>query len=228
MSKRARGRKPLDPENRNSELLHVRVRPEVRRALERLAKRHKGTKGTVSREMLRAFDYWITNNTGRSRLHTEALARAIAVVAKLIEDRTGRNWLNDPYAGAALCSAVLFIALRFASTSDDPEIPPAIAEWAARMPPDLAEMYRRPGGFGDLTALQLINEIEHAARPSRVNNEWDVPIFLTEDEALLGKIGRDLGLNQKRSHANERTPTRAAERVRQLVRGARQARSGNR
>jgi hypothetical protein len=61
----------------------------------------------------------------------------------------------------------------------------------------LAERYRKPEEFGDLKAMQLIREIDQAARQTRANTELDIPIFLTGDEEVLGKIGRHLGLNTK-------------------------------
>jgi hypothetical protein len=62
----------------------------------------------------------------------------------------------------------------------------------------LPEFAKSPEGFGTLIAYQLITEIVQAASPPKVPNEWDMPIFFTAREAVLGDIGRDLGLTPKK------------------------------
>lgn len=51
-----RGRKPLRPADRNSEWLTVRVKPAVRKALERFA---RDSGHSLSREVQQSFDRWI-------------------------------------------------------------------------------------------------------------------------------------------------------------------------
>jgi hypothetical protein len=164
--------------------------------LERLAKNRKRK---LSREVQLALDHWIVRSHDRLARH-EALARAISIVAESIERDTGRSWLDDPFTGGAICSATLVISLRYAASNpkdDAPEIPPAVNRALAKLPSYLAERYRKPEEFGDLKAMQLIREIDQAARQTRANTELDIPIFLTGDEEVLGKIGRHLGLNTK-------------------------------
>ena len=90
--------------------------------------------------------------------------------------------------------------LRFVPPPENgqPAPPPSIAEAAARMPPDMADRFRKPFGFGQFKALNFVNEIEHAARPPAPPNEWDLPIFFSAAEAVLAQIGRDLGLSPKK------------------------------
>ena len=64
------GRKPLKPAARNSEIVSVRIRPDERQALERLAAKHKRK---LSREVQFALTNWIERHYSHSRPpHIEA------------------------------------------------------------------------------------------------------------------------------------------------------------
>ena len=75
-----------------------------------------------------------------------------------------------------------------------PAIPSGIEQAAGKMPPEFAERFRKPAGFGHLLAYNLILEIEQAA-PGEIN-EWTVPIFLNAKPGALGLIRSGLGLGQ--------------------------------
>src|SRR5262249_43211439 len=101
VARRKPGRKPLGPDKRSSEMLTVRVRPDVRRGLERLAKRQGHG---LSREMSRAFEHWIDRHHARAA-HVEALGTVVAQIAQFIEGATGRRWTEDPYTARAVAHA---------------------------------------------------------------------------------------------------------------------------
>jgi hypothetical protein len=120
-------------------------------------------------------------------------------MAEIIEQQTGRNWLDDPFTSRALLHAIGHIVFHFAApVQGDMAVPPPITEASAKMPAEWVKTFCTPEGFGTLKALNLINEIEQAAGPPKVANEWDIPIFFTALEHVLRDIGRDLGLDPKR------------------------------
>jgi hypothetical protein len=187
-----RGRRPADPEDRNSEVIAVRVRPDVRRGLERLAKTRKRR---LSGEIQRALDHWIV--AGDRPSHSAALGRAVVWAAEVIEKGTGLSWRKDPWTALAVQCAVLIVAEHFAAKADgeaSPAIPPAITEAVARR--WLPEV--KPEEFGGLIAGRVIRELEQAAQPSRIRNEWSQPVFFTAHEEILGNVGRHLVTRPKK------------------------------
>jgi hypothetical protein len=121
-------------------------------------------------------------------------------MAEAIEKDTGRSWLEDPFTGQTLLCAIQHFAMRFAAPTTDgsagAEVPPGIKEAAAKMPEGFAKEYRTPVGLGFWKAQFLITEIESTTR-SIPHNEWDMPISFSAHEAVLGDMGRDLGLVRK-------------------------------
>ena len=190
------GRKPKGEFAGKSATITTRIRPDTRSALEAAADAHGRSLSQEVEFRLRAS---LRKPTSEQR-RNQALAHAVTLLVEVIEQDTGRSWLDDPFTGLALRHAVQLVAYHFASMSTEgaPEIPTAITEAAFKMPPDFAERYRTPEGFGSLKAFGLINEIEHAALPQKIPNEWSLPIFFSAPEAVLGQIGRDLGLNPKK------------------------------
>lgn len=114
MRRPKRGRQPLSPENRNSELLNVRVRPSVRRNLERLAKKRDGS---LSREMQRAFDYWIEHSLRRPA-HIEALGWLVMNLAPEIEKGTKKRWTDDADTAEAIVHGVKRLLSYFAPNAN--------------------------------------------------------------------------------------------------------------
>ena len=131
--------------------------PDTRAALEAAADAHGRSLSQEVEFRLRAS---LQKPTSAQR-RNEALAHTVALLAEVIEQDTARSWLDDPFTGLALRHAVQLVAYHFASMSTGaPEIPTAITEAAFKMPPDFAERYRTPEGFGSLKAFGLINEID--------------------------------------------------------------------
>jgi hypothetical protein len=115
------GRKPLDPSG--SDIVMIRIRPKLRRDVERLAKKYGLTRSGLIRS---ALGYWV----GRSQLstfHTEQLASAIVVLANWIERRTGKKWIEDAVTGVALREQVGRLIFHFAPTPAKPvKVPPEL------------------------------------------------------------------------------------------------------
>jgi hypothetical protein len=187
---KVRGRKPLDPENRNSELLNVRVLPSVRRNLERLANKHKQS---VSREMQRAFDYWIEHSLDRPP-HIETLGQLVMNLAARIERDGGKRWPDDRYTAEALGHGIRRLLMYFMPDADplgllgEAEIRGAKTRDSPPMPEDPEtlrktheELNRMVGeGYGDMTgALTLFG------------SEQLVPLMSKESREVIESLGYD-------------------------------------
>src|SRR5262245_49415648 len=124
MSKQA-GRKPLDPSERNSEILNVRVRPDVRRALERIANQ-RGL--TLSRHVQRALDQYIERS--KRAPHVDEFSTKVADLTEKVERNTGEQWTQDPFTAEAVSEglAQLFRAFVTDETNIKEFIPPKLAK----------------------------------------------------------------------------------------------------
>jgi Arc/MetJ-type ribon-helix-helix transcriptional regulator len=126
MNKRKRapgaGRKPLDPSG--SDIVMIRLPPDLRRATDRLAKKHKRNRSDVIRSAIR---HWVGRYQVRT-LHTEALTCAIALLADRIEQRTGKKWIEDTVTGTALREQVDRLIYHFAPTPAEPAVVPPEAD----------------------------------------------------------------------------------------------------
>jgi hypothetical protein len=187
------GRKPQGDITGKSAAFATRITPEVRRWLEAEAKKSGWSLSQVAERVLRHEMHRTTFAQGRNR----ALAHLIARQAEGIERDTGKSWLDDPFTGQALRYAIDALVFHFAPTPEQPAVPPAIEEAAARMLPEIATRYRTPAGLGHIAATHLITEIELSANPPRPN-EWSLPITFNASADELKQIGSDLGLTKKR------------------------------
>jgi len=99
--KRAKGagRKSKGPYHGNSEMLGVRIRPEVRGDLDRIAKEHGFS---LSQEVQRALDHWIKWRRGPCG---PALVNAIFKVVEQVKAETGQP-LDDDFTAAAVRAAI--------------------------------------------------------------------------------------------------------------------------
>jgi hypothetical protein len=188
------GRKPRGDYSGKTDTFTTRITPQTRRALEQAA---AASGRSLSQEVEYRLHLSLHKLSGKP--HNRALGRAIAMLAERIERETQKDWRRDAYTGLALCSAVEMVLQHFAPASEGPPpIPPAIEMAAAKMPPDFAERYRKPAGFGHLRGFNFIGEIEHAPRlaePASMIDEWTIwglPGFPSVPPAGLGTIRRDL------------------------------------
>jgi len=186
------GRKPRGEFRGNTRILTVRVRPELRTALERLAKRHRRS---LSQEIQRCLDDWIGRYT-KPKLHISALAHAIALLVGEVERATGENWHEDAFTGEALRHAIERLIFHFAPTPDGKmPIPPRVEKAAIRMPPPMRDRARTAADVGTAQAGIIITLIENAPAS-------DKPAGLAfPDEWGFWQILRDLGSGWKRNRA---------------------------
>ena len=187
MSKRARGRKPLDPENRNSELLHVRVQPRVRRALEGLAKKHKLT---VSNEMQLAFEYWIKRSRVRER-HIEAIGHLAAEVAEYVESTTKQHWTDDLFTASAVQYGIKRLFGYLAPGAAAPSIE-QLAETVANLPDTSS-----PEGLGQLACDLVVSSILLAGALDSSKTESDFKMRDLLEYMGFGKIFRNVSAASK-------------------------------
>jgi hypothetical protein len=170
----------------------TRIQPSTRRALEEAAKaRPDGSISAAAEFILKA---GLQRPSAVPR--NNAIGAAIVLLAESIESATGFGWLDDQWTGMALRYAIEHLLFWYAPTPDDNfPVPVAINAAANKMPPEFAERFRKPAGFGHTMADRLIHEIQQATSPGPIN-EWSLPIFLSGRPAQLRLIGRDLGIAQ--------------------------------
>ena len=182
------GRRPRGEYRGNSKILTVRVRPELRIALERAAKKHHRS---LSQEMQRGLDAWV-GRYNDPKLHIGALATAITLLVEGIERRTGKHWHKDVLTGEALRHGIDLLIFHFAPTRQDGmsmSIPLRFEE-AKEMPPDI----RGAADLGTSEAGMVITLIENAP----ALNKPPLGLAFT-DERGLWQILRDLGSGWERN-----------------------------
>ncbi len=169
----------------------TRILPETRRALDEAARMSRPRR-SVSATAEHILRQGLRKPAGEPR--NLAVATAVALLAENIERDAKKNWRDDPFTGLALRYAVEALLFHFApSPEGTPAVPPAIDEEASKMPPEFAERFRKPAGFGHMLAYNLIHEIEQATSSAPIN-EWSMPIFFSERPRQLALIGSGLGL----------------------------------
>jgi hypothetical protein len=185
------GRKPIGAVAKSATFT-TRLEPPTRRALGQLAVAKGLSVSVMAENLLKA---GLKKPTGAAR--NQALACAIALLAENIERATKKSWLEDEFTGSAFISAVEAFLFEFASIPADlPAVPSAVEEAGAKMPPKLADQWRKPEYLGPWLARFLSKEITDASS-SGPFNEWTMPIFFSNTRENLGLIGRDLGLSAK-------------------------------
>jgi predicted DNA-binding protein len=134
------GRKPVDPDG--SEMVVLRVDRALRRKLGALAEKHGRSR---SHEIRVAINSHLRRAEIRS-LYTEALARAVAVLADRIEEATGKQWLNDPLTSQLVREyADQLIAHLIPAPAEPVSVPAEIRETANLVLTLLKIAVRRPG-----------------------------------------------------------------------------------
>jgi predicted transcriptional regulator len=193
--KRARGggRKPRGEFSGNSAILTVRVRPELRAALQRLAERHCRS---LSQEMQRGLDAWVGQRRDHKR-HVAALAHAVTILVEGVERATGKGWHEDAFTGEALRHAVEFLISHFATEATRPvPIPSRVEEAASRMPPAWRERARTAADVGMTQAGWVITLIESA--PAANTQQPPLGVVPLDDWGFW-KILRDIGSGWERN-----------------------------
>jgi len=186
------GRKPRGEFRGNTKILTVRVRPELRTELERLAKRHHRS---LSQEIQRGLDDHVVRYI-HPRPHIGALMHAIALLVGEVERATGENWHENAFTGEAVRHAIERLIFHFAPTPDGKmPVPPRVEEAAMRMPPPMRDRARTAANVGTAQAGMIITLVENAPAS-------DKPARLAfPDEWGFWQILRDLGSGWKRNRA---------------------------
>src|SRR5205085_11829440 len=95
--------------------------------------------------------------------HIQSLERAITLLAKDIERRTGKQWNEDPFTGESLRHGIDSFLLYFAPAPHGAVVvPPRLEQDFARSPHHFREELRDPASFGRLQAHGLAMGIESA------------------------------------------------------------------
>jgi len=179
-----RGRKPIEGIPR-SKALTTRVQPKTRQALEEAA---RASRHTISRVAERILEAGLGKPSGEPR--NRGLAWAIAALAEDIERETRLSWRQDQFTAQALRHAIETLLLQSAKQGQV-TVPPAIEREAATMPPDLAERFRTPAGFGQMRAYGFVRQLKQAP-VAQSQYQWNY--WLADLNAWFGLIARDLGL----------------------------------
>ena len=134
------GRKPLPRDRAQSAKVMVRLKPDLRQALEDLAKRNGHD---LSGEIRDGLYYWLFRS-GRPALHVGGLTSLIEMLVDRIEQRTKKRWIDDPVTGAYVRKLTDELIQHWApeptkKVTVPPEIDGIVGGLIA-----LAEMFRRP------------------------------------------------------------------------------------
>ena len=153
------GRKPQGPFKAKSATFSTRITSDTRAELERLAK----AKGhSLSQEV----EFLLREVISRSRdnpPHIQSLERAITLLAKDIERRTGKRWNDDVFTGESLRHGIDALLLNLAPPPQgEVVVPPQLQQAAARSPHHFREELSDPASFGRLQADALAMAIESA------------------------------------------------------------------
>ena len=186
MTKKARrrapggGRKSLSPDG--SDVVMLRIEPDLLKKVERLAEKHRRDR---SKEIRAALRFW-TSIYRKETVHAAELATLIEMLVLDIERYTGKRWMDDPATGTYVRVLIEQLIFHLAPTPKDrPPVPPLTPELS--LPPDI----------GDILTF-LLMRYEHQEYDDRVHDRsQELAIFL-----------RDLGSGFRR---NIKTWTRKAK-----------------
>jgi hypothetical protein len=195
----SRGRKPAGPYKRNTVILTVRMQPERKAAIAKLAAE---LGHSTAQAVQLAFDQWLYRHDP-TRAHVERLLKAVDRLVRHVEANTKRKWTEDPFTALAIMHGMQTLLWRMGTPfpRGDVAVPPAIEETAARLPPDAAERYREVGGVAEAAAgfAMTLNDQDNSRAPGMQ--------YL--DEFADAQIMRDLATGGDRAGA----PLRRKKRI---------------
>ncbi len=163
------GTKSKGPYQGNTAVLGVRVRPEIRAELDRLAKA-KGKGWSLSQEAQRAFKSWIDHQRGP---HGPALGMAISRLVEQVNTDTEKS-LDDPFTAAAIRASIDDLLMHFWPPPIGDEaltVPTRVRDRVAaevqkekgKLPAEVQSFELSPPGVGRRAASLVIMRIENAA-----------------------------------------------------------------
>jgi hypothetical protein len=181
------GRKPLNPDKAKSAKVMVRLKPDLQRALESLAKRHNRD---LSKEIRDALYYWLLRS-GKPALHVGSLTSLIEVLVNRIEEWTKKRWIDDPLTGVAVREQLDRLIRHLAPKPNKPvTVPRALSHIVD----------------GIIALTEMVQRTSHKELPGlfiHVEASGSGPI-VAEEGLVLARIMEDLGRGLERNRAARR------------------------
>jgi len=164
------GRKPLPRDRAQSAKVMVRLKPDLRQALEDLAKRNGHD---LSGEIRDGLYYWLYRS-GRPALHVGGLSGLIEELVGRIEQRTKKRWIDDPVTGVYVRSEIDRLIRHWApEPTKRVTVPPEIADITSGLIA-LAEMFRRPPqGIPSISPEGFVHGPELARIMEDLGSGWE-------------------------------------------------------
>jgi hypothetical protein len=197
VAKRGTGQTPRGPYKGNTETLGVRLRPEIKEELQRMAESNGWSVSQIAQKALRS---WIDHQRGP---HGPALADAMFKVIERVKAETGES-LDKPFTAAATRLAVVRLLEHIwppPLLGDDPvPVPNRVRDRVTRetgkggLPSEVQAFELTPEGVAWRAAIHVIERIENAA--SEVTPDGLHPAFL--DSAGYWEIRQALGSGSRR------------------------------
>jgi hypothetical protein len=189
------GRKPQGEFRGKSATFTTRITPELRKALEREAKKN-------SRSLSQEVERRLVDSIQRPKILERALGapqnRALGIVvarlAESVESTTGERWRQNPFAFQSLQFAITLVLDRLAPAGPV-QVPPQIEKLAAgldRIAPEQGAHHRRPAGVGSAIALGLLDQIRISKSPPLAHEPHT---HYADGFYFLPGVRRDLGLD---------------------------------
>jgi hypothetical protein len=190
------GRKPVGEFKGKTATITTRVTPETRTALDRRAKGHSRS---LSQEIERALREWVYQERGHA--HVRGLAHAITLLIRTMEGTTQGRWLDDPFTCQAVRLGIETLLFHF-GPQGAPAVPASVAAASAKMPPEAADRFQTPSGFGERKAFDLVAQIESV--PELPKKSWP-GVHFPEEWYMYSQIRDDIGATSaaKRNVSNK-------------------------
>jgi hypothetical protein len=193
------GRKPQGDFSGKTATLTTRITPDLRKGLEREAKRNGRSLSQEIEALLRRAIQQPKDQQGAR--HNRALGFAIAQIAEGVELGTGERWRQNPWTFQALQCAVSIVLGGLAP--DGPATVPELVEMMApnldrlvkrddRMSPEAGSRARTPDGLGTSTALGWLQQLRITEKPPIGHDRHQ---HYAEGFYTLPDIRRDLDLD---------------------------------
>jgi hypothetical protein len=183
------GRKPQGPFKAKSANFSTRITAETRAELERLAKAKGNSLSQEVEFLLRE----VINTSRDTPPHIRSLERAITLLAKDIERRTGRRWNEDAFTGKSLRHGIDALLLNLVpALANAVVVPPQLEQDFASSPQHFREDLRDPASFGRLQADALAMAIESAplAAGEQPGMSYPAPSGLSYIRKNIGSLAR--------------------------------------
>jgi len=152
------GGRPRQSDEGPRQQVGVRVSPQIKRLLEREAKKN-------GRSVTAEVEARLAHSLGMGRQpDIHGLMVAVGKLAEALERRFEKRWIRDAFTAQALRVGADRVLFHF-GLFGKPVLPPAIKAAVAKMPPAEKEKFSTPEGWGEFEAGVLITAIESSVPP---------------------------------------------------------------